>query len=500
MQRNVYVISDLHLGGDHPTPDSPGFRMMTRPEVLAAFIRRLARSEGGTELVINGDFVDFLAESIPGEGWTPFQPDQDRACELFRSELKRDAVVFDALREFTDAGQTLTILLGNHDLELSFPKVRALLEEHVSPDHPIRFLYDGEAYQVGSALIEHGNRYDGYNVVDLGGLRAHRSSMSRNQPSKASFVPPPGSRIVAEVMNPLKRAYPFIDLLKPENAAFLALIAAIEPSVRGHAKRLAELTLEAIGKNRLDADRQPHRVGQVSSLGATSQDRVSTGGWQRTSAVDKASSATSALVDDGDPLDAIISALDKEDNVGKVGLRTTLSSAAGLLGLLAAKDYRLERRLPLVKLALRALEGDRTFDSTIEPRRTYEDAARALTAGGFTHVVFGHTHHACMVDLDGATYLNSGTWANLMRFPAPLRGKPPTDAEAAREAGDSTFNSASRNDWWLRRFVEDCASGNLAPYVTFRPTAVHLSVQDGNTSGRLVWLDPNTGEESTDAR
>jgi UDP-2,3-diacylglucosamine pyrophosphatase LpxH len=58
----IFVISDLHLGGDAPT-------MMLRPEALAAFIDALPedhRDSKSLELLIAGDFVDFPA--IPRTG------------------------------------------------------------------------------------------------------------------------------------------------------------------------------------------------------------------------------------------------------------------------------------------------------------------------------------------------------------------------------------------------------------------------------------------------
>lgn len=53
----VIVVSDLHLGGETPT-------MCSKPEVLAAFIEQLPSillDDEKLELVIAGDFIDFLA-------------------------------------------------------------------------------------------------------------------------------------------------------------------------------------------------------------------------------------------------------------------------------------------------------------------------------------------------------------------------------------------------------------------------------------------------------
>jgi len=64
--RELFVISDLHLGGVPPKPDGSdrrGFRLCTQTDALAQFILQVAgrRSSYAIELVINGD-VDFLAQ------------------------------------------------------------------------------------------------------------------------------------------------------------------------------------------------------------------------------------------------------------------------------------------------------------------------------------------------------------------------------------------------------------------------------------------------------
>ena len=75
-----YVISDLHLGGAPPaSPGERGFQLCTQVDALAAFIDQLAGQaadpDNRLELVINGDFVDFLAEEGPaaagGSPWSP---------------------------------------------------------------------------------------------------------------------------------------------------------------------------------------------------------------------------------------------------------------------------------------------------------------------------------------------------------------------------------------------------------------------------------------------
>src|SRR5687768_7554241 len=119
--RAVYVISDLHLGGaaqNERWPGSSSFQMMTHPDLLASFIRRLAQKPASgpkIELVINGDFIDFLAEEhspdIEGHGrWLAFIDDPDLARHAFDKIAKRNAEVFDALALLLEKNHALTII------------------------------------------------------------------------------------------------------------------------------------------------------------------------------------------------------------------------------------------------------------------------------------------------------------------------------------------------------------------------------------------------------
>ena len=79
-------------------------------------------------------------------------------------------------------------------------------------------------------LIEHGNRFDEWNAVPHGALRRVRSQLSRALPAKPEFPALPGSRLVVDVMNPLKQQYAFIDLLKPEDAGACRSLRHLGPA------------------------------------------------------------------------------------------------------------------------------------------------------------------------------------------------------------------------------------------------------------------------------
>ncbi len=211
--RAVVVISDLHLGGAAPSPGRPrGFRICSRIDVLARFVASLEELTRSShiELVINGDFVDFLAEESPEGGFVPFIADSERAVAVLGAIVERNILVFDALRHHLLRGHTLVILAGNHDVELAYPKVQDALRGHLGrPASGLTLSLHGAPYRLDNAVIEHGHLHDGWNAIETDQVHALIDQ------GDESHVPP-GSRLVAEIMNPTKQAWAFVDLLKPE--------------------------------------------------------------------------------------------------------------------------------------------------------------------------------------------------------------------------------------------------------------------------------------------
>ncbi len=484
-QRVVYVISDLHIGGRYAEGDDPnnrGFRINTHVEVLAKFVRGLAdkRIAGvDVELIINGDFFDFLAEEDGTEdgGFEPFVEDARRAIQLFHRIVERDRVLFDALRAFTASGARLTLLLGNHDVELALPHVRRELLKLLGVEEPSRitFIHDGEAYAVGDALIEHGNRYDGFNVIDHDALRRTRSLQSRGQAViDHPLVPPPGSRLVASIMNRIKKFYPFVDLLKPETEAVVPLLLALEPGYRSNILEILKLNHQATDHAPI-APARPRYSGDLAATGeAPGYGDAAVGGRE------------------GDEVDALLRAVMPPEEAARFAASFPLASASGDLAgstdlrtawglarlLVGNASDALEKRLPALLDALRAVQSDRSFDRTYETKKPYLEAARELATHGFRFIVFGHTHLAKRVDLgEGRAYLNSGTWADLLRVPQSIvtPGNPQAMAE-------------------LRDFVADLAARRFGAWIEFQPTYVRLDVRGERVShAELCEFAPNNG-------
>lgn len=535
--RQIHVISDLHIGGHYPDGVDPitgtwpdrndrGFRICTRVDALASFVRSLADKPGESddhpaiELVINGDFVDFLAEEWEGpERWKAFIDDEDAAAWRMAQIIERDRMLFDALAALLRNGHRLIILLGNHDVELCFPKVRQQLEQALGAcrGSKFEFLYDGQAYVVGDVLIEHGNRYDAFNIVDHDGLRRVRSSQSRREELSESddFRRPPGSKLVAGVMNHLKARFPFIDLLKPEDGAAVPIVLALAPAAYSVVARLgitkdaAFFALEARRRLALGSGSSTWG-GDISSTSFTPgmgggfdddfgddmfagdisssavPDAEEDDGLQallaETLGPDSAPSFTREIldaapdegIDDGleDGLNERID--DGFDTSGDISAFSLVSEVAGKMGdvaragnrlvnvgkLLLSQDTKpLRERIGALYAAIRAVQDDRSFDRSVETKSQYRDAAGRLIGNGFKVVVFGHTHLAKRVEIADGLYLNSGTWADLMRFPRDILEKPASEARGA-----------------LLAFVEALDQRRFADHVEFIPTYVRIDM------------------------
>jgi UDP-2,3-diacylglucosamine pyrophosphatase LpxH len=151
----VVFVSDSHIGGD---PGCDGFES---PAELEALFEELRAREEPVELILAGDFFDFLQiGKVPEE--------KDRASLTMDRPEYRD--LFASLRRFQQAeGKRVIYLPGNHDAESFWnPGVQETLRE--------RGLVDEFAYHYLASLktegerriiyCEHGNQLDPANTVE----------------------------------------------------------------------------------------------------------------------------------------------------------------------------------------------------------------------------------------------------------------------------------------------------------------------------------------------
>lgn len=387
----LFVISDLHLGGDPP--------MMGRPDQLESFIDALPDSDATseTELVIAGDFVDFLAVA-PYADFTPNPVDAEK--KLRKVTESPCGVVFDALGRHIARGRRLTVLVGNHDVEMGLPAVQAaLLKKIDATPHDVLFVDDGRAYRVGRALIEHGHDHDGANANDWDGLRHLASSQSRARAPVKPFDVSPGSQLVKDVVNELKGTYPFVSLLQPEGELLVLLLLAFEPRLRSDLGMIRQ-TLHA----RKLASRAPNRAKRPVSAGGTDKPELDP---ELKRAFD-------------DVYETLVTPPGGEVSAVAAYLRAWITPGKDSLSVILKEKRPLPpKRLEQLRVTLEKLLSDDHSDRLDGPTQQYgEEAQRLLQSNlGLDAVIMGHTHLPRQREYRGGTYINSGTWIDRIRVP-----------------------------------------------------------------------------------
>lgn len=451
----LFVISDLHLGGADPA-------MCSRPGVLADWIRglpaRLAPDER-LELLIAGDAVDFLAMP-PGESFTA---DPVAAVAKLEAAMRgQPRAVFEALGAHCAAGHGLTIMVGNHDVELVFPAVQDALRRALgADDRVLRFSDDGSAWRLGGVLVEHGNRYDGANVNDWTALRALASLQSRGEEGGEAVTTSAGSELVARVVNPIKARYPLIDLLEPQGAATALLLLAFEPGLLRDLKHIGHLLQAGMASMAWTWSGAAWRTRNVSAVAGN---RVGLSPEVEARLASDFAEGFAALA----PSDRSVGASDW------LSLFLTQKKDS-LSALLEGKAPVPPDRLRRVQSALVAVNAEQGRALHLDgPGGALGDAAQRLlgrSIGGQTVqvVLMGHTHQPRHHGpADRATYLNTGTWSDTIRIPDAVLDETPEGLLALED--------------WLHKLFHDQGVREL------HPTWADLRVEaNGNVaSARLV--------------
>ena len=424
-------------------------------------------------LVIAGDVVDFLAE----EPMSAFTADEAAACAKLQHALDSSPEVWPALRDFVRAGGAVTMLLGNHDIELSLGAVRQLLLRTLGPGR-VELIYDNQGLALGDVLIEHGNRYDPWNCVPHSSLRELRSHMSRRE-ELSKFTPLPGSRLVIDVMNDVKQTSKFVDLCKPEIPAAIPLLLGLQPSILNSAVDIAVLLWKSKELSFRPSSGAPTNRDYVSHNGPANDDWI--GEARRQVANDELAAAlgipaarlADCLLDAVSELErreasdlpgqepkaaqpqvdrslASYTTSNRVDKPAEPGIWSRIAGTfdnwmdfltAGKHIVAAARTDNLEAKLPHLLTALRALARSQREELDINhEKENYLRPARHAVSRGFSVVIYGHTHMAKRVPIaakaeDGTEtpglYLNTGTWADLLWLPPELAGMDDSRALAA---------------------------------------------------------------------
>lgn len=495
--RELYVISDLHLGGV-----SEELWLFRQDQALAGLLRHVthrcaASDPGQVALVIAGDVVDFLIPQSAQEatrGEQPYIRPAQQAVQfvaLLKAQLEKS---LPALRQFLAHPRArLITLLGNHDLELRLPPVwqawvQLLSDGNAELAGRIEALLDEEgglSCRVGEASVRvvHGNHVDSWNQVDLAALRqlaAQPDSHAR------TFAPNPGTALVVDVINAIVQAksLPFLHLLKPECSAALQTLLAVRRDTWDDARirRLVPRLPTMVKQEALSTVRLFHR-GIRRRLGLL-----------------------------GDSVDGEDTLLQEESSPTR---RSTVPDVGYLSQ--AKKDHEAELRpmdlveenedtlgwLRFARDALRQVSKDEALRQALQDwvaeDCTFDLGRRDMmfqllidwqerNSVDSDFLIAGHTHLARAIErADGGYYFNSGTWIPLIRLQPRVLASLERFAPLKRALLDKPLTLpelATEGFLWLR------------------PTVVRLRVVGNETHGDLCAVEalpnhsaPNTDEE-----
>ena len=214
--RLVVVFSDIEMGAGGPYDDFP------RSDFLAEVIRRYGRDPYRwleVDLVFNGDTFDLLKTSSRG-GW-PTHITRDIAIDKMERVTAAHPAFFEAVRDHlrADDRRRAFFIVGNHDMELLFPEVQAVLRGRLGSSPNVFF--PGLETSIGRLHIEHGSQLDPLFTVDPNRLFVDSKNGARILGLSWAAV------ALLEVAIPLQPLLHHHDRLKPKE-----LVLELIPEVR----------------------------------------------------------------------------------------------------------------------------------------------------------------------------------------------------------------------------------------------------------------------------
>ncbi len=203
------VISDLHLGKGR-TVFGGGTNSLEEfyySERLVEFFQYYSSGQFKdfeVELIINGDFFNFLQVDFRGHFLTVFT--EGVCLEVMKSIVEGHRKVFEAMKTFAARpGCSITYIVGNHDMAMLWPACREYLNQTI--DANIRF--KNIVYFFDGVHIEHGHMHEAANRMDP------RRFFLKKDLAEPILNLPFGSHFFVELVLKIKQKYPFVDKIRP---------------------------------------------------------------------------------------------------------------------------------------------------------------------------------------------------------------------------------------------------------------------------------------------
>lgn len=215
LKKLILVISDLHLSAGKTIK---GKRNLLEDfhydNELVDFLNYYSAGDYENvevELVINGDFLDFLAvpyvEFYDDEFWS-----ETAALAKLRMIMSAHLGVLEALKRFLSKPlKKVVYIIGNHDAEFVFDSLKEefltffgefrkniILSNSISTHVPVK-----------GVCIQHGHQYERAHEFD------QENSVIETLNGEKYFIPPWGSYYVTNVINKYKQERSFINSVRP---------------------------------------------------------------------------------------------------------------------------------------------------------------------------------------------------------------------------------------------------------------------------------------------
>jgi UDP-2,3-diacylglucosamine pyrophosphatase LpxH len=396
-RRVTLIVSDLHMGDG-----APGDDFVDDDHQFAKFVRAQAATREGAagqmELIINGDFLEFVQVYPQAYRLNSAQywcTEKESLAKLERI-LKGHADVFLSLREFQRGGNRVTLFAGNHDVDLYWDDVRQRITEEAGD---INFELGDVWYQryQGRLQISHGHLFDS---IDPANGFAHWQDPRLGQPNSLvqRLEMCPGTLFVVKFVNYLEDKYPFADNLHPETALANVLwredrwaLKAVAWVFARFVRQFPKAFLSAGKKN--TAEIGPHLLSAVK-LNSVMQEKLARVYREVLHEPDVTGALVATRLNSEDALAEFMERL----------LQTNVPWEEWLTAFDAAK--------PLTNSAAAPGKGTLAIQaaSKIDTLQACVDVARKQWTAGAQIVVLGHTHLPQCVEEDSGRYYNPGSW------------------------------------------------------------------------------------------
>jgi len=204
-EKIILSISDTHLGaGEYILGKKNVYEDFFHDQHLVDFFEYHCSDDFSgqeVEIVINGDFLDFVSvpyvQFFDNEFWS-----EEASVEKLKLIHKGHIDVFKAMEKFIEQeDKKITYVIGNHDAELILPNVREQLLSFFSKPLRSRFQihWTNDPYNPAPGIyFQHGHQYEKAHQFD------ESYSIVTSKKNKRYFLPPWGTYYCHHVLNKYK--------------------------------------------------------------------------------------------------------------------------------------------------------------------------------------------------------------------------------------------------------------------------------------------------------